>query len=105
MTHGLPGSSSRSSAAAQSARNVFFGTRFMTSARMTVMARIITPPVTLICRRLMPDTSFQLSDDLPEPVDLLGGELFSAQQRGKQLVGGAVVDLVDELVRLRLLHG
>ena len=33
------GASSRASAAAQSARNVFFGSRSIASARMTVMTR------------------------------------------------------------------
>ena len=98
------GSTSRSSAAPQSARNVFFGTWLIASARRTVIARIMTPPVTLICRRLIPGTSFQFPDDLPKPLDLLGGEFFSAQQRGEQLVGRTVIDLVDEFIRLRLLH-
>ena len=69
------------------------------------MTAIITAPCRLICKKLIPSPSFQLADDLLELRDLLGGELFAPQQRGEELVGRAVVDLVDELVGLRLLHG
>ena len=65
------GTSSRSSAAAQSSRNVFFGTLLIASARSTVMTTIITPPARLICKSRIPGTSFQLPDDLPELLDLL----------------------------------
>ncbi len=69
------------------------------------MTTIITPPARLICKSRISGTSFQLPDDLPEPLELLGGELLPPQQSRKQLVGRAVIDLVDELVGLRLLHG
>ena len=49
--------------------------------------------------------SLQVSNDLPQFLNLLGRELLAAQQGREELVGGAVVDLVDELVRLRFLHG
>ena len=99
------GASSRASAAAQSARNVFFGSRSIASARMTVMTRIMTPPARLICRSFMPAASFQLADDLPQPLELLGGELFPPQQGREQLVGRAVIDLVDQFICFRLLDG
>lgn len=69
------------------------------------MTTIITPPARLICKSRIPGTSFQLSDDLPELLDLLVRELLPPQQRRKQLVGGPVIDLVDQFVRLGLLHG
>ena len=46
----------------------------------------------------MPAASFQLADDLPQPLELLGGELFPPQQGREQLVGRAVIDLVAEVV-------
>ena len=58
------GISRRANAAYQSRRNVFFGTRSIAKARMTVMTKISTAPDTLICNKLMPRISFQVADDL-----------------------------------------
>ena len=58
------GISKRTSAAYQSTKKVFFGTRSIAKARMTMMAKIIMAPETLICNKLMPRTSFQIADDL-----------------------------------------
>ena len=68
-------------------------------------AAIITAPAMLICSMLIAVPSFQVVDNVFQLFDLRGGKLFPAQQRGEQLIGAAVVHLVDELVRLRFLHG
>lgn len=99
------GIKSRISATSQSAKNVFFGTRLIARARITMIARIITAPATLIFNKLIPVTSFQLPDDLLELFDLLGGEFLPSQQRCKQLIRRTVIDFVDQLVCFRLLYG
>lgn len=70
------------------------------------MTTIITPPARLICKSRIPGTSFQLSDDLPELLDLLVRELLPPQQRPQTGCRRTpFIDLVDQFVRLGLLHG
>ena len=98
------GISSRKSAMPQRTGNVLFGTWSIARARMTVMTKIMTPPARLICSKLISRPSFQLSDDLLEPFYLFGRELFSAEKRRKQLVGRAIIDLVEQFICFRLLN-
>src|SRR5699024_1500455 len=99
------GSSSRARATPQRTRKVRFGSRSRARARMTVMARIMIAPAALICNKLISNTSLQFPDDPLQRLDLLLGQVLPAQQRREQLVGGAVVNSVDQLVGLRLLDG
>ena len=99
------GTSSRTSAAPQSAKKVFFGRRLIASARSTVMTRIIAAPLTLICSKLIPATSFQIPDNLFQLLNLFSRKLLPAQKRRKQFVSRTVIDLVNQLVCFRLLNG